>query len=79
MTLEPLLVHAVGLHENSRLVFSMTRASNYKFTIAIEATILACQVLSAGFSVGSYAIGYNIGDRGYSYKLPDVVQKPACE
>ena len=57
----------------------MTRASNIKFSINIEATILACSVLSAGFSVGSYAIGYNIGDKGYRYKLPNVVQNPACE
>lgn len=79
VTLEPLLSHELGVYTNSKLTFYMTRARNIKFSIVIEATILSCSVLTAGFSVSSYALKYNIGDRDYRYVLPKIVQEPACD
>ena len=78
LTLEPLLNDEFGVHTGSKLIFSMSRAPEIRFSLSIEATILRCTVLSAGFAVSSYALKYNIGTRDYQYKFPDIIQEPAC-
>jgi len=45
VTLEPLLIHEIGIHTDSKLTFSMTKARDIRFSINIEATILRCSVL----------------------------------
>ena len=68
-----------GLYSDARLRFSMVDHPYLKFSFNIEIEILPCIVEKASFAVSSYALAYNIGDLDYYYKLPKIIQQPACE
>ena len=73
VTLEPSLIHELGIYKDSKLTFSMSKAPNIRFSVSIEATILGCRVQSSTFAISKYALTYHIGDSNWRYKLPSIV------
>ena len=68
-----------GRHDQARIRFQMSRAlTTLNFAVTIEATIDLCVVQLLGLKIQQYATTYFIGDTGFAYGLPDVLQDPPC-
>ena len=65
LTLKPLTTHEVGVHTKAKLKFKMSRSTDIEFAFTVVATILRCAVNSAGFTINSYALKYNIGVKNF--------------
>ena len=65
LTLEPLVSHEVGIYTEAKLKFKMSRSTDIEFAFTVVATILRCAVNSAGFTINSYALRYNIGVKNF--------------
>ena len=48
------------------------------FEVIIQAVVEVCNVKLLGFKIRQFSVKYAIGDKGFAYELPEVVQDPKC-